>query len=133
MGTNNIPSANPLTVIPSSHHNSLKEALGNDLVPRNTSGVPTNEAGDLGTSTYRFKDLKIRNIDANGNVVLTGSLSGTTASLSGNIESTGGNITAAAGDITAGGNLKAEGKILYLSSDGRDRIFLMKLTNNLNL
>ncbi|MCB0421149.1 MAG: hypothetical protein KDD61_09135 [Bdellovibrionales bacterium] len=52
MGTNTIPSASDGTPIPASDHNSIKEALGNDLVPRNTSGVATAVQGNLGTTTY---------------------------------------------------------------------------------
>lgn len=52
MGTNNIPTASNGSVIPASDHNSLKEALTLDLVPRNSSGVPTAIAGNCGTGTY---------------------------------------------------------------------------------
>jgi len=59
MGTNNIPTAVDGTTIPASNHNSLKEAMGNDLVPRNTSGVPTDLEGDIGTDALRFLVAKI--------------------------------------------------------------------------
>jgi hypothetical protein len=49
MGTNTLPTAVDGTVIPSTDHNSIKTALTNDHVPRNTSGVPTAGAGSLGT------------------------------------------------------------------------------------
>lgn len=57
MGTNNIPTATDGTVIPSSDHNSLKEALTTNLVPRNTSGVSTESAGSLGTSVFPWLSL----------------------------------------------------------------------------
>jgi hypothetical protein len=52
MGIGNINSATDGTTIPSAHHNSLKDALCVDVVPRNVSGVVTNEAGSLGSSTF---------------------------------------------------------------------------------
>lgn len=36
-----------------------KAALGGNLVPRNTSGVPTDLGGDLGTASYRFNQLNV--------------------------------------------------------------------------
>jgi len=51
MGTNSIPSATTGTIIPATHHNSLKEALTTDLVPRDISGNPSANAGDLGSSS----------------------------------------------------------------------------------
>lgn len=59
MGTNTIPTAADGTAIPASDHNSVQEAMANDIVPRNTSGVPTANQGDLGTSTYPFKGAEI--------------------------------------------------------------------------
>jgi len=59
MGTNTIPTAVTGTAIPASDHNSLKEAMGNDLVPRNTSGVATADQGDLGSSSLPFKRAAI--------------------------------------------------------------------------
>lgn len=38
-----------------------KAALGGDIVPRNTSGVPTDQGGNLGSATYRFYNLYIKN------------------------------------------------------------------------
>lgn len=60
MGTNNLPTATGGTVIPSSDHNAIKEALSGDLVPRNSSGVPTSEAGSLGTTSFQFKSARIQ-------------------------------------------------------------------------
>jgi hypothetical protein len=61
MGTNNIDAATDGTVIPPSQHNSIKSALSGDYVPRNASGVPEDEAGDLGTSSFQFKKARIIN------------------------------------------------------------------------
>ena len=45
MGTGLLPSAVDGTVIPSTDHNSIKDVLTEDLVPRNISGVATAVAG----------------------------------------------------------------------------------------
>ena len=42
------------TPIPASDHNSLKEALGITLVPRNSAGVATDLGGGLGSTVYRW-------------------------------------------------------------------------------
>lgn len=134
MATNIIPSATSLSVIPASNHNALKEALGGDLVPRNASGVPVHEGGDIGTSIYGFKDLRVRNILATDDISTSGSLGiagtisgvtsqtmsgslsgGTTATFSGNISSTG-------GDVIANGNLSSYGARVDFASDGHERI-----------
>ncbi len=54
MGTSNIPSAVPNTVIPSTDHNSLKDALLVDLVPRNSGGNAASLGGSLGQSSFRW-------------------------------------------------------------------------------
>lgn len=54
MGTNTLLTATDGTPIPPSEHNGIKEALGVDLVPRNVSGVPTDVAGGLGTTVFRW-------------------------------------------------------------------------------
>lgn len=59
MGTNTIPEATDGTIIPASNHNSLRDALKQDIVPRNASGVATNNAGSLGTSSFKFSDILI--------------------------------------------------------------------------
>jgi len=50
MGTNTLGSAVDGTPIPDTDHNALKEAFGVDIMPRTSSGVPTDVAGSLGTS-----------------------------------------------------------------------------------
>ena len=55
MGENTLITAVAGTKIPSTHNNGLVEALEADFVPRNSSSVATNEAGDLGTSYLAWK------------------------------------------------------------------------------
>ena len=52
MGTNTIPSAVTGNVIPKEHHNSVKEALAQDHVPRDVDGIATAVEGSLGTSSF---------------------------------------------------------------------------------
>lgn len=61
MGTNAISTATEGSIIPSDHHNQIKSALSIDLVPRNTSGVATNQAGSLGTSTFGWLNAYVLN------------------------------------------------------------------------
>lgn len=63
MGTNVLPVATDATIIPASDHNSLVEALKDNLVPRDTSTrAPTDIAGDLGSTSYRWKDAYLQKI-----------------------------------------------------------------------
>lgn len=59
MGTANVPAATDGLVIPASDHNSLRNAMIGDQVPRNSSGDPTANEGDLGTVTYPYKRANI--------------------------------------------------------------------------
>lgn len=54
MGTDNIPARSGGQTITAQFFNLLRSVLGGDLVPRNASGVPTDLAGAIGTSTYRM-------------------------------------------------------------------------------
>ena len=54
MGSNTIPAAVSNNVIPASHHNSIRSALAENHVPRNTAGVATNEGGSIGESAFRW-------------------------------------------------------------------------------
>lgn len=54
MGTANIPEAVDGTVHPTTHHNGIRSALMDNLVPRNASANAADEAGNLGTSAYRW-------------------------------------------------------------------------------
>jgi len=60
MGTNTLVTAVDGTPIPAAHPNQYKTALTNDIVPRNYSGIPTDEAGSLGTDTYQFGNVKFK-------------------------------------------------------------------------
>ncbi len=62
MGTNNIPTATDGTIIPSTDHNAIKDALTNSHVPRNTSGVATDQAGSLGSSTFGWLNAFIKGV-----------------------------------------------------------------------
>jgi hypothetical protein len=54
MGTDNIPARSGGQTITAQFFNLLRSVLGVDIVPRNSSGVTTDLAGSVGTSTYRF-------------------------------------------------------------------------------
>jgi YVTN family beta-propeller protein len=56
VGTNTLSTRSDLQTIIAEWFNDLKTLLCIDLVPRNISGVPTDAAGSLGSSTYRWKD-----------------------------------------------------------------------------
>lgn len=54
MGTNNYATKNPGDVISSDDPNQYKTGLTGDVVPRNSSGVPTDVFGSLGSTVYRW-------------------------------------------------------------------------------
>ena len=54
MGTNTLNTQVDGTAIESSHVNDYKTALTLDHVPRNSSGIPTTDAGSIGSSVYRW-------------------------------------------------------------------------------
>ncbi len=57
MGTNTLPTAVSGNIIPKEHHNGLKQAMETDWVPRNSSGVATENAGSLGTSSLPWLQM----------------------------------------------------------------------------
>ena len=58
MGTNNLSQIGAArTLAVGTQLDQYFNALQQNIVPRNSSGVPTNAAGDLGSSSYKFKDL----------------------------------------------------------------------------
>lgn len=59
MGTNTFTTKIAGDVLDPADPNQYKEALGVNHVPRNTSGVPTDEAGDLGQTIYRWANAYI--------------------------------------------------------------------------
>lgn len=60
MGDNTLNAAVDGTVIPASDHNSLRTAILTDNVPRNLSGVATDQAGSVGTSAFSWLSSYIR-------------------------------------------------------------------------
>lgn len=54
MGSNSFNTKNPGDVIASADPNQYKTGLTEDVVPRNSSGVPTDSAGGLGSTLYRW-------------------------------------------------------------------------------
>jgi microcystin-dependent protein len=74
MGTDTIQTATDGTAIPADHHNSIKGALTVDLLPRNSSGVVTDEAGDLGSSTYEWKAAYVKDAEFSGDINVLGNV-----------------------------------------------------------
>lgn len=73
MGTDTINQAVDGTVIPADNHNSIRGALSQDFYPRNSSGVVADEAGDLGSATYEWKKIYVKDMEISGSIVqLTG-------------------------------------------------------------
>lgn len=62
MGTNNFQTKNPGDIISADDPNQYKIGLDGDVVPRNASGVPTDQAGSLGSSTYSWLNGFFRKI-----------------------------------------------------------------------
>ncbi len=58
MGTNTLIGVNDGDVISENDLNQYRTALSGHLVPRNSAGVAVNEAGDLGTSSIRWKNVR---------------------------------------------------------------------------
>lgn len=54
MGTNTLNTKNPGDVISSADPNQYKTAISSDHVPRNSSGIPTDVGGGLGSTLYRW-------------------------------------------------------------------------------
>ena len=44
--------------------NQFKSALTNDIVCRNSSGIPTTEAGNLGSNTYKWNNIYTRQLES---------------------------------------------------------------------
>lgn len=59
MGTGTLVEKNDRDIISTNDFNQYKRALSNDLVPRNSSGAPVAEAGNLGTDTFPFEQLNV--------------------------------------------------------------------------
>lgn len=63
MGTNTIPEATQGNIIPASDHNSIRTSMIGDWVPRNSSAVATDQAGDLGTNSLRWSTIYGKNLN----------------------------------------------------------------------
>jgi hypothetical protein len=63
MGTNTLTSIGTASPVEGTGDqlDQYKQALGGDHIPRNTSGVPTDEGGDLGSATYQWANLRVKN------------------------------------------------------------------------
>lgn len=61
MGTNNLTTKNDGDVASADDVNQYKTAMSGDIVPRNSSGVPTDESGSFGTPTYKAKNTEVVN------------------------------------------------------------------------
>lgn len=59
MSDNSLITVSDGQVIAASHINQSKIAMGGDIIPRDSSGVPSSGTGDLGTETYKFKDIHL--------------------------------------------------------------------------
>lgn len=57
MGDQTIATAASGQKIPPSHHNSIKNALSEDFLPRNSSGIVTSVAGAIGSLLYRWANV----------------------------------------------------------------------------
>ncbi len=79
MGINNYQTKNPGDVISSDDPNQYKTGLIVDVVPRNSSGVPTDQSGSLGTSALSWLSSFIRKMytgDPNNNHTITSDSNG---------------------------------------------------------
>lgn len=70
MGTNTLTPVAPGTVEPE-HINDIQDALIEDLVPRDASGVPTDQAGSLGTPTIQWAEVRSKAFYENGVDILS--------------------------------------------------------------
>ena len=80
MGTNTLTSIGTASPVEATGDqlDQYKQAMGGDHVPRNTSGVPTDEGGDLGSPTYQWANLRVKN-----SIIIDGSALDTTTIPSG--------------------------------------------------
>jgi hypothetical protein len=64
MGDNTIATVSNGEVASEEKWNQYKTALVGDILPRNTSGAVTNEAADIGSSSYRFEEGHFKDVHA---------------------------------------------------------------------
>lgn len=62
MSTNTIPERQDGTTIFASWANDIRTALSGDVVPRNVSGVPTDQAGSIGSTSYKWLEAFFNNL-----------------------------------------------------------------------
>lgn len=74
MGLQTIPQRTDATTILADWFNTLRSALSVDHVPRNASGVVTDEAGSIGTEDYQWLNLRVKNLFLDGAAVDPGLL-----------------------------------------------------------
>jgi len=76
MGTNNLTTKSNGETVIATDPNQYKEALTNDLVPRNTAGAATDGGGDLGSATYGWGNLHLGNMTLQPDGLVDGSVDG---------------------------------------------------------
>lgn len=69
MGTGSLTAKSDGQTIYASHVNNLQNAIKTDFVPRNSGGNPTDQAGSLGTTVYRWLTLNCINLVVGGQTV----------------------------------------------------------------
>ena len=76
MGTNTIPSRSDGVPMPASWFNDIRSALMIDFVPRNASGIPTDEGGSLGDANYQWNNARVKNLYLDGTLMDSSALTG---------------------------------------------------------
>ena len=76
MGTNTLPNRLDGVPMPASWFNDIRSSLLLDHVPRNASGIPTDEAGSLGDSNYQWDNIRAKSLYIDGSLVDTGAITG---------------------------------------------------------
>lgn len=68
MGTNTLTdySSTPVAQTPADRMDQYRNSLVTDVVPRNSSGAPQDEAGNLGTPTYKWNTINTKSINIDG-------------------------------------------------------------------
>lgn len=130
MGTNTLVTKADGEIIASSDPNQYKTALTVDLVPRNSAGVPTNEGGDLGTSSLRWKNVRAENVIAENLISDTASITTVNSnSIQGNSAmavNSSSTVTVSGTSVTlnpsTGGNLVAGSNFLSYTATGNGTV-----------
>ena len=131
MGTNNFETKSPGQIISADDPNQYKIGLSQDIVPRNASGVPTDQAGSLGSATYSWLNGFFRKIfpgnpannhtitsDSNGLLFNPGDVNSFRVKKSGTVstpidfENSGNDFLLKVATVAAGGYTQAAGQLL---------------------